>query len=1030
MTFTGEDFLFQFCFSERFLRKAGNYLPSRQDFIAFLVGIQEGMLCGSSSKGMSIKKLHSGKRVFEARLNRGDRVLFSPVGSFCHRDGRNAPVIVFWDVQSHDGVSRAVRGQPRIERWIHYNNLDLQVSSEDQFDDKPDAFVESILNEVTANKAEKDELLVGGRFFSFSNLDELKAWVEGQGDPFLKLTEEQWRLTDPAIDGPLFLYGGPGSGKTTVMLYRILRIAEPDETLFITWGERLLQTALSTLERIPVARAIAQKVTFSTFFQLKNLNRQYKHVFVDESQDLNTDEFRRVLDHCRDTRGLCFSADMRQNILSTSFSLKNIVAHLRRYHEPRFEEIGLNLRNTRNIYQFALKLFDRFPEALPDEYRKILSKPSETRGFPVGFWYTISSSEWEDLRAIVEEGHMEENSIAVIVPDASTASRICDPHPQVLTVEQAKGLEFDGVIAVNFLNQVSNRWRDKASVQAAYVGFTRARHSLLVLEANRHDTFAGAAQIEIPPLIWYHWYVNQRIGKNDSADLKKMYTEAVSAARKEEERSVWYKSRPESTAKCWIKAGEFNNAASLWESVERVELAGPLYEMGGDLYNAARMRSVLRDHDEARELFLEIGALDEAITERALAGDIDEALDECEVLEKWNLASDILTNPQISFHLRSVGFFEAAGRKREADLARAQIAINKGDLSEAARLYLKAKELRSAAEIYLKTGNWLEAGCLLEKLGDAKEAVAAFRKGCDLQKALSLCRGSHLIREEGEILFELGELSASESCFRKSGGLQSFAKLCELHGKSDKAIEIFVEIGDLENALELTIRMGNIKAAAKINESMNQWQFAADLHREVGDFDHAEKDYLRAGNLESAVKMHQQAGNQLRAGELCWKNGFHEQAMKIFSDIGEIEKVRELAKEMIHLTWKTGSARHAFRAAEWLMRAGDPEAAWDVFLRLKEFKRATECFRVANTERKDRLLKENASWFYLKNKRDKYRIKSLLQLQSFKLFPFIGSLFRALWLNRRVRIAQRRFHRDLYRSPFLKSLRGRPKGWR
>jgi len=67
-----------FAFTEKVTNKLTNYFNTKKEIFDFINGIQNGFVSGHSNKGLSIKKLRNTNQIlFEARLNSGDRILFT-----------------------------------------------------------------------------------------------------------------------------------------------------------------------------------------------------------------------------------------------------------------------------------------------------------------------------------------------------------------------------------------------------------------------------------------------------------------------------------------------------------------------------------------------------------------------------------------------------------------------------------------------------------------------------------------------------------------------------------------------------------------------------------------------------------------------------------------------------------------------------------------------------------------------------------------------------------------------------------------
>lgn len=83
--------------------------------------------------------------------------------------------------------------------------------------------------------------------------EDLDRWVEGELTAFLlKLDPEQQKLCDFGGAGPILVKGGPGTGKSTLALYRVKKLVEAGQTplLFTTYTNALVGYSKQLLEHL------------------------------------------------------------------------------------------------------------------------------------------------------------------------------------------------------------------------------------------------------------------------------------------------------------------------------------------------------------------------------------------------------------------------------------------------------------------------------------------------------------------------------------------------------------------------------------------------------------------------------------------------------------------------------------------------------------------------------------------------------------------------------------------------------------
>ncbi|WP_079914815.1 3'-5' exonuclease [Paenibacillus sp. 32352] len=120
----------------------------------------------------------------------------------------------------------------------------------------PDQFVERIIDNLFPRPVQ--EILQQPDFVVFDTND-LVRYKEGDLFGFLlRLDSDQERLVDWALQGPALIKGGPGTGKSTIALYRVRSLLEhfakqgkPDaKILFATFSEALASFSKQLLEQL------------------------------------------------------------------------------------------------------------------------------------------------------------------------------------------------------------------------------------------------------------------------------------------------------------------------------------------------------------------------------------------------------------------------------------------------------------------------------------------------------------------------------------------------------------------------------------------------------------------------------------------------------------------------------------------------------------------------------------------------------------------------------------------------------------
>jgi tetratricopeptide (TPR) repeat protein len=187
--------------------------------------------------GVRVKKLKgvTGRVVFEARIDKGDRLLFT-LGSH-----RRRTAIYVWGISRHDDIaSTAARIMPRNAPFLDFEPLAAEERHDLSFEAPPREWlsqedVEQVVPEdygpqkwIVLDDAEWRRLLAS------PNPDSYEA--------FLFLTREQEDLL--RVPTPVLLSGTAGSGKTTLSVYYLLRGATAgSRQLFLTYNPLLKSLA-------------------------------------------------------------------------------------------------------------------------------------------------------------------------------------------------------------------------------------------------------------------------------------------------------------------------------------------------------------------------------------------------------------------------------------------------------------------------------------------------------------------------------------------------------------------------------------------------------------------------------------------------------------------------------------------------------------------------------------------------------------------------------------------------------------------
>jgi len=201
---------------------------------------------GMWDSGVKVKKLKgpSGKVVFEARLNKGDRLLFTlgrEHGCTC---------IYLWGKVHHDDIGReAVRVVPDNAPFLNFEALEMETLEDFIIDELDDTLFtqESLEDKVKEEYGPQKWLEIDERelerLFSTHHPDTYEM--------FLHLTATQHDIL--TLPPPLLISGTAGSGKTTLSVYYLLRgMTKGKQVLFVTCSRHLKEFSQRLFEGLSI----------------------------------------------------------------------------------------------------------------------------------------------------------------------------------------------------------------------------------------------------------------------------------------------------------------------------------------------------------------------------------------------------------------------------------------------------------------------------------------------------------------------------------------------------------------------------------------------------------------------------------------------------------------------------------------------------------------------------------------------------------------------------------------------------------
>jgi len=214
-------------------------ITKNKDYRALIRKQFEFLEIGSWNGSLNVKRVKGtseNKAIFEGRLNRGDRILFT-IGS---NEDYNDLLIYIWGIVPHDDIS--IKSKAIIPANVPFLNFTPYSESELRdiiFEDldKADFTQENITEHVSDESGTQRWYPV-----EIPEWDRIQFYTKDEFELYLLLTPQQKELLN--LNPPLLISGTAGSGKTTISIYYLLKKeTSQHRKLFITYNKFLQSTA-------------------------------------------------------------------------------------------------------------------------------------------------------------------------------------------------------------------------------------------------------------------------------------------------------------------------------------------------------------------------------------------------------------------------------------------------------------------------------------------------------------------------------------------------------------------------------------------------------------------------------------------------------------------------------------------------------------------------------------------------------------------------------------------------------------------
>ena len=234
----------------------------KQKFEFLEIGTWDGGL-----KVKKIKGITSNKTIFEARLDRANRILFT-LGYDETQHDKSTLLVYVWGIVAHDDISQKSKNiLPENVPFIYFKPYKEELSKELYFNELSEEHLtqESITKKVRDDSGQQKWYTLAGEEWQ-----RVQSYTKDDFELYLQLTPVQSTLLTTPL--PILLSGTAGSGKTTLSIYYLLKASlNPAKKLFITYNNFLKNMAERLYYALLNSSELENKVVKPEFYTYKNL---------------------------------------------------------------------------------------------------------------------------------------------------------------------------------------------------------------------------------------------------------------------------------------------------------------------------------------------------------------------------------------------------------------------------------------------------------------------------------------------------------------------------------------------------------------------------------------------------------------------------------------------------------------------------------------------------------------------------------------------------------------------------------------
>ena len=604
---------------------------------------------------------------------------------------------------------------------------------------------------------------------------------------------------------------------------------------------------------------------------------EYDGVYVDEVQDLCEVQWMILLRLVRRPHGLFLTGDPFQALRPSGFHWNRLRARLQQAANVQDGSLGMNLRNSRQIARFVEEELRRFKglyrlDEQPDYHVDALLEGLPPVGAKAASCPPEQVADWLRGQGALIVWDDEERQDEFVQRCAEAGARL-------VTVQEAKGLEFDRAAVYGIYGRMNQLRRVGSSVQRQwaysrlYVALTRARRGLWIIEPNPSDLPEGLHRD------WQAWLT----GWAEAETLPVLSLDAIGETPQRHEAEGDYPR----AAYLYEQTGSYRDAGRCYEKAGRYADAGRCYELAGRYADAGRCYELAGRYADAGRCYEQAG---HEISAACCWATQAEREGQMVIAAQWYEQAEMYADAGRCYeradqYLKAAECYEKAGDLTSSARCLAKHAEQKGELLQAAQWYEKAGHYPEAAMCYELVQQYADAGRCYAQAGEYADAGRCYEQAEMYADAGWCYEQAEMYADAGRCYDKAGRYADAGRCYVKVRYFSNAGRCYEKAGKHLVAARCYVKAREYLPAARCYGSAGEYLPAAQCYEKAGEYAEAARCYEQVQYYTDAGRCYHEAKEYLKAARCHELTGDYLQAAQCYEKAGEHLQAARCYERV-------------------------------------------------------------------------------------------------------------------------------------------------